>query len=81
MRLRDGKLVYRRERGTFEGPTCAAFLEQFYRASMRGPWRAVVISDNVSYDHSRIHKDWWAERTGRFELSFLPAASPELNPI
>ena len=40
-----------------------------------------MIRDNASYHHSRIHKDWRAERTGRFELSFLPAASPEFNPI
>ncbi len=81
VRLRDGKLVYRREPGTFEGPTYAAFLEQFYRASTRGPRRAVVIGDNASYHHSRIHKDWRAQQAGRFELSFLSAASPELNRI
>ncbi len=81
VRLRDSKLVYRWEPGTFEGPPRVAFLEQFYGASTRGPRRAVVISDNTSYRHSRIHKDWRAERTGRFELSFLPAASPQLNPI
>ena len=40
-----------------------------------------MIRDNASYHHSRIHKDWQAERTGRLELSFLPAASPELTPI
>ena len=81
VRLRDGKLVYRREEGTFEGPTCAAFLGQFYRASTRSPRRVVVISDNASYHHSRCHKEWRAERAKRFELSFLPAASPDLNPI
>ena len=41
----------------------------------------MVISDNASYHHSRIHTDWRAEVADRFELSFLPAASPKLNPI
>jgi len=81
VRLRDGKFVYRREEGKFEGLTCAPFLEQLCRASTRGPRRAVVISDNASYHHSRCHKDWRAERSDRFELSFLPAASPDLNPV
>ena len=81
VRRRVGKPVYRRLPGAFEGPTCAALLQRFYRARTRGPRRAVGVSDNASFCHPRIHKEWRAERTGRSELSFLPAASPELNPI
>lgn len=79
--LRDGKLIYRREEGMFNMETCTEFLHQFYRESTRGPRRPVVISDNASYHHSRNHKDWRAEVADRFELSFLPAAGPKLNPI
>src|SRR5580658_3607111 len=81
VRLRDGKLVYRREEGMFNKVSCTQFLHQFYRDSTRGPRRVVVISDNAQYQHARMHKDWRHEVSSRFELSFLPAASPQLNPI
>jgi len=41
----------------------------------------VVISDNASYRPSRCHKKWRAEQSDRFDLSFLPAASPDLNSV
>ncbi len=81
VRLCDGKLVYRREGGMFNKVTCTEFLPQFYRQSTRGPRRVVVNSDNAQYHHSRMHKDWRAEVAPKFELSFLPPASPDLNPI
>jgi transposase len=81
VRLHDGKLIYRREEGMFNKETCTEFLHQFHRESTRGPRRVVVISDNAGYHHSRLHKDWRADVAERFELSFLPAASPQLNPI
>ncbi|EQD49388.1 transposase related protein, partial [mine drainage metagenome] len=61
--------------------TCAEFLHPFYRESTRGPRRVVGISDPASYHHSRIHPEWRAEVADRFERSFLPAASPTLDPI
>lgn len=81
VRLRDGKMVYRREEGMFDRFTCAEFLWQFHEASTRGPRRVVVISDNAQYHHARIHKAWRESVAPEFELSFLPAASPQLNPI
>ena len=81
VRVRDCGRVYRRESGMFEAPTCAAFLERFYCPSTRSHRHMVVTRDNASFHHSRIHKDWRKERARQFELSFLPVASPELNPI
>jgi len=41
----------------------------------------VVITDNAKYHHARLHQDWRAERSERFALDYLPAYSPDLNPI
>ena len=76
VRPNEGKLVYRREPGTFESPIGATFLGQFDRARTRGPRCAVVIRDNASYHRSRIRKDGRAQRAGRFELSFLRRRAP-----
>lgn len=81
VRLRDGKMVYRREEGMFDRATCTEFLWQLHDASTRGPRRVVVISDNAQYHHARMHKAWRESVSSRFALSFLPAASPQLNPI
>lgn len=81
VRLRDGRFVFRRETERFNGETCLQFLRQLRRASFVSGRRVVVISDNASYHHSRIHKPWRDEQEGRFDLDFLPAYSPELNPI
>lgn len=81
VRLRNGRFVFRRETGKFNGESCFEFLRQLCRASRVSGRRVVVISDNASYHHSRIHKLWREAYAGRFELDFLPAYSPELNPI
>jgi transposase len=41
----------------------------------------VVISRNAKYHHVQLHAIWREERIPAFELDFLPAYSPELNPI
>jgi transposase len=81
VRLRDGRFVFRSETGKFNGHSFLQFLEQLHRASCRGGRRVVVITDNAPYHHSRIHKPWRDKRADHFVLDFLPAYSPELNPI
>ncbi len=81
VRLRDGRFVYRRETGRFNGDTCHAFLQQLYTASARTGRHVIVITDNASYHHSKVHTDWREDHAGRFELDYLPPYSPELNPI
>ncbi len=81
VRLRDGKFVYRRESSMFNAQTCWDFLRQLASSACRSGRRVVVISDNARYHHANLHHDWRDGNIGRFELSFLPPYSPELNPI
>jgi transposase len=41
----------------------------------------VLILDNASYHHARLHEPWREAHAERISLEFLPAYSPELNPI
>ncbi|MCX5790598.1 MAG: IS630 family transposase [Elusimicrobia bacterium] len=81
VRLRDGKFCYRRESDKFNGETFWAFMKQLRKASSRSGRRVVVITDNASFHHSRVHNAWRKTAHNRFSLDFLPAYSPELNPI
>jgi transposase len=81
VRLRDGKLLYRRETSRFNAETCFAFLRQLWAASLRSNRRVVVITDNVRYHHATLHKEWRDEAESWFKLEFLPPYSPDLNPI
>ena len=81
MRLRDGRFLYRRERERFGAETFFDFLCQFHRANRAARRRMVLILDNAAYHHARLHKSWREAQAERISLEFLPAYSPELNPI
>jgi transposase len=81
VRLRDGKMVYRRETSRFNAETCFVFLRQLWALSTRSNRRVVVITDNVRYHHAALHKDWREAAALWFRLEYLPAYSPDLNPI
>jgi transposase len=81
VRLRDGKLFFCRETDKFNAQTCWDFLRRLKVASSRSGRRVVVIIDNAKYHHARLHRDWREEHADRFALDYLPAYSPELNPI
>jgi hypothetical protein len=81
VRLRDGKLVYRRESGKFNGPSCYDFLKQLKASACRSARKVVVIVDNAKYHHAKLHHQWRELHSDCFELLFLPPYSPELNPI
>ena len=81
VRLRDGKFVYRRETGKFNGESFWDFLKQLRQASSRSGKKVVVVLDNVRYHHAVLHKDWRQDCEESFQLEFLPAYSPELNNI
>ena len=83
VRLRDGKLVYRRqpEKQKFNGETYSDFLKHLKRCANRSPRRVVMIVDNATYHHARLHKPWRDAQSTQFQLYFLPPYSPELNPI
>jgi transposase len=81
VRLRDGRFLYRRETERFGAQTFFDFLRQFSRANRATGRRMVLILDNASYHHARLHNPWRETHVKRISLEFLPAYSPELNPI
>jgi transposase len=74
----DGRFVYRHETDRLLKPFDFSQLYRANRASIR---RLVLIVDNASYHHARLHKAWREAHADRFILEFLPPYSPELNPI
>jgi putative transposase len=61
------------------GVTFLKFLRQVLRWN---PGRKVfMVLDNVGYHHSRDVKAWLELRKDQIELFFLPAYSPEFNPV
>jgi transposase len=81
VRLHDGKLVYQREEGKFNKETYFRFLQHLRRSASRSGRRVVLVVDNASYHHARLHKTWRELHRTDFQLYFLPPYSPELNPI
>lgn len=81
VRLRDGKLVFRRESESFNASTFFEFLRSLKQATRRCSRPSVVITDNAKYHHAVLHKDWRARTAESLRLDFLPPYSPELNPI
>lgn len=81
VRLRDGKLLCRREEDKFNGETFWAFLKDLRVRSSRARRRVALIIDNAGYHHAKLHEDWREAHAAEFWLEFLPPYSPELNPI
>ena len=79
VRLKDGKLVTQQWED-FNGETFEIFLTHLLRHRLRQK-KMVIILDNSRYHHARSLKSWLRDQ-GRFlRLDFLPAYSPQLNPI
>ena len=57
------------------------FMKNLYETSISSGRRVVVITDNAKYHHARLHRQWREEHAAEFMLDYLPAYSPELNPI
>jgi transposase len=81
VRLKDGRLVMSHPEGSFDARTCWDFLCKLERLSRRARRKVVVIIDNARYHHAQLHAAWRQEVADHFRLHFLPAYSPELNPI
>ena len=81
VRLRDGKLVTAREATMFDAQTTWNFYTLLRRSAATCRRRVVVILDNARYHHARLHREWREAFAPHFQLFFLPAYSPELNPI
>jgi hypothetical protein len=55
--LRDGKFMFCRETGTFNGASFLAFMKTLRRSSIRTGRRMVVITDNAKYHHALLHRE------------------------
>jgi transposase len=75
----DGRLVTRFEK-QFDAMTFKDFLIQLLRHRKKGK-RIVVMLDNARYHHAKILRDFLRKNRKVLRLEFLPAYSPELNPI
>ena len=81
VRLRDGKLVFRREERKFNAVTFHTFLKHLRKVSSRSGRRVALIIDNARYHHAKHHLDWRSQQSSQLVLHFLPPYSPDLNPI
>jgi len=81
VRLRDGRLVVRREPEQFNAQTTWAFLQVLEAQSRQPDRQVVVIIDNAKFHHARLHQLWRETHIDHFRLDYLPPYSPELNPI
>ena len=81
VRLRDGRGLFQKETGMFEGATFWPFLQRLRLASAASGRTVIVITDNAKYHHAKLHQAWRQEQAPAFTLDYLPPYSPELNPI
>jgi transposase-like protein len=77
--LKDGRLATRFEK-QFDAMTFKAFLTQLLRHRKKGK-QMVILLDNARYHHAKILKPFLKEKRTILRLEFIPAYSPELNPI
>lgn len=81
VRLRDGKFVFQREEAKFNGDTFFVFLKHLRKVSCHAGRRVILLLDNASYHHARVHKGWRQQASRHFTVEFLPPYSPKLSPI
>jgi transposase len=81
LRLRDGKLAYRREESRFNAETFFVFMKQLRQISCHSGRCVIVLADNARYHHAKLHFQWRNRCKDRFRFEFLPPYSPDLNPI
>jgi len=68
VRLRDGKLLTKREEKAFDAETFWQFLKLLRQVSSRSGRRVAVISDNAKYHHALLHREWRQQLEPRFTL-------------
>lgn len=79
--LRKGELFTQREDQSFNAQSFWMFLQALEAHVRQRPYRVVLISDNAKYHHAVLHKEWREEEQRHIALDYLPAYSPQLNPI
>lgn len=64
----------------FDAMTFWAFLQQLLRHRRRGR-RLVLVVDNARWHHAALLQPWLRAHQSELRLDFLPAYSPQLNPV
>lgn len=77
--VNDGRLITRFEE-KFDAMTFKGFIKQLLRTKKPGR-KIVVILDNAKYHHAKLLKPLLTKHRDCLRLEFLPAYSPDLNPI
>ncbi len=72
-------IVQKSEKGN--GVTFLKYLKKIIRFYKNTNGKIHLILDNVRYHHARILKPFLEKNKDKIELMFLPAYSPDLNPI
>lgn len=80
VRLADGAFVSSKCQGRFNAQTMGQFLRKLLRHGRKGK-KKVAILDNVKYHHALLLRPWLKEVKDDLALRFIPAYSPDLNPI
>lgn len=79
-RFRNGRFLYRHETEPFGVETFWAFLCYFHRTQRAAQRYLMLLLDNASHYHARLHQPWPQNHAGGLSLEFLPRYSSELNP-
>ena len=80
VRLRDGRFLFRRETGRFNGESFWEFLKQFREASPVAGRRVIAISDNAQYHRSRFDLTWRQHQERPIPFGFPAAVQPGPEP-
>ena len=62
----------------FNANTFLTFIKRLTKNDGR---KVFLVLDNVGYHHAKLVREWTQANSNRIELHFLPAYSPDLNPI
>ena len=78
VRLRDGKFLFRRETGRFNGETFWEFLRVFREVRAVPGRRVLAISDNAQYHRSKLlaPNSIWSGATSRLPTSAWTSCRP-----
>jgi transposase len=63
------------------GKTFKRFLKKVLRHYKNSKGKITMVLDNVRYHHAKSLKPFLEKNKNKIELMFLPAYSPDLNPI
>lgn len=76
----DGEVIVQKaERGNAK--TFKKYLKKVLKAYKKRNCKVYMILDNVRYHHAKLLKPFLEKNLEKIELVYLPAYSPDLNPI